>query len=578
MRDGRRTGAGSATTYGELLEWWATASPEAAALVDERGAQSHAELAGRVASLTSGLAGLGVGRGDVVAVWLPNMREWVETAFAAAALGAIALGVNTKLRGYDVEGLLREAAAKVLVTRPGFRGIDFFGMLGEIDPKVMAGLSAVLCVGEPGQSEGATEAPPPGGVLGGNVRQLDYEEVVSGSGTSGAAAAAVSRTGSSEPAWPAQAFTSSGSTGRPKLILHSQEGLLFHAHACAKAFGFDAPDAVVLGALPLCGVFGYNTMLAGLAAGRPVILQPVFTARDALELVASEGVTHMTVSDTMLRMLLDAIPPGEEGRYATWREAAFGIFTAGNPQDIIDAGTRLGKKFFQTYGSSEILALMTYPAAGSGPARWVLGGGQPVAEDIQVRIRTADGRAAAVGEQGEIHVKGRNVTVGLLRAGTVEPVKTDADGFFATGDLGFLTTPRDVVYQSRLGDALRIAGFLVSPREVEAFLETLPQVDQAQYVAVDSERGLVPVAFVTAAPGAKADEAAVRQACGKQLAAFKAPKRVVFVEAFPVLSGANGDKVDKKALRALATDVLAAEPAASQTSGARLQRSASGQG
>lgn len=563
------TGGGDAATYGELLERWATDAPEATALVDERGVQSHAELAGRVASLTRGLAGLGVGRGDVVAVWLPNMREWVETAFAAAALGAIALGVNTKLRAYDVEGLLRESSTKVLVTRPGFKGIDFLGMLGDVDPVVLAGLSAVVCIAEPRGREGPAKAPQATASPTGGVRQLSYEDVVAGRAgeTPGTGAAAGSRRPNSPPAdptLPVQAFSSSGSTGRPKLILHSQHGLLFHAHACARKFGFDADDAVILGALPLCGVFGYNTLLAGLALGRPVVLQPVFTASDALNLIERNATTHMAVSDTMLRMMLDAIPEGEERRYDAWREAAFGNFTAGNPQDIIDAGARLGKKFFQTYGSSEVLALMTYPAPGSGPERWVLGGGQPVCRDIQVRIHTADGQVAAAGEPGQIYVKGDNVSVGLLREGSVEPLEKDADGFFGTGDLGYLLAPRDVVYQSRLGDALRIAGLLVSPREVEGFLESLPQIGQAQYVAVDSDRGLLPVAFVTAAggtePGREPDEAAVLAACSGQLAAFKTPKRVVFIDDFPLLSGANGDKVDKKLLRAMAAKALASQP------------------
>lgn len=546
-------------SYREMLDFWATNAPDGTALVDERGLESHAELAGRVTGLALGLSRLGIRQGDVVAVWLPNMREWVETAFAAAALGAVALGMNTKLGAYDVEMLLRESAAKALVTRPGFMGIDFLGLLGDVDQSVLAGL-AVVCTGEPDRSKVSAESPQASVFLAKGVRQLSYEDLVVGSVSETPDTNALC--GSTRPdtpsarLLPAQVFTSSGSTGRVKLILHSQHGLLFHAHACAKMFGFDTDEAVILGSLPLCGVFGFNAMLAGLVVGRPVVLQPVFSATDTLRLIEQHQASHMAASDTMLRLIVDAIHEGEEHRYVSWREAAFGNFTAGNPQDIVDAGARLGKKFFQTYGSSEVLALMTYPAAGSGPERWVHGGGQPISEDIQVRVRTPGGQVAAAGEEGEILVKGSNVAVGILRGGVAVPVPTDDDGFFGTGDLGYLLAPRDIVFQSRLNDALRIGGFLVSPLEVEAFLVSLPQIDQAQYVAVEGNRGLVPVAFVTAADGAEPDEAAVLAACVGKIATFKTPKRAVFVDRFPMLSGANGDKVDKKVLRAMAAEAL----------------------
>lgn len=550
-------------SYGDLLARWADHAPRATALVDERGAQSHAELQLRASALSRGLAGLGVGNGDVVAVWLPNMREWVETAFAAAELGAIVLGVNTKLRAKEVEGLLRESAAKVLITRPGFKGIDFLGMLEAIDPTVLAGLSAVLSVVEPVEPESTIEQTPP--PRAGRFRHIAYEDMISGiagepRGIDPTGGTPIARGQRADPESPVHAFTSSGSTGRPKLILHSQRGLLFHADAAARSFGFNAGDAVILGALPLCGVFGFNTLLAGLAAGRPVILQPAFSAVNALELIQANDVTHLTASDTMLRLMLDAIPAGKEDSYGSWREAAFGNFTAGNPQDIIDAGTRLSKKFFQTYGSSEVMALVTYPAEGSGPERWVLGGGQPISAAINIRIRDVDGRQAPLGGQGEIYLKGKSLAVGLLRDGVIEPVLKDDDGYFGTGDLGYLLSSRDVVYLSRLGDALRIGGFLVSPREVEEFLESLPHIEQAQYVAVDSDRGLVPVAFVTSATVTGSEETDILAACVGQIAAFKTPKRVIFVEGFPVISGANGDKIDRKLLRAMAADALDAQP------------------
>jgi fatty-acyl-CoA synthase len=364
----------TAETYGALLQKQAGEHGGTTALIDDERAVTFAELDGRTRRLSAGLAGLGLRRGDVVAVWLPNTIEWAQTALAAGLLGVITLGVNTKLRSHDVQQLLAESGAKVLITYPGFKGIDFLGMLAEIGPALPPSLTHIVHIrsAELQGTDGlASQALVAYEDLFGSV-PLEYQA-------------------SDVAEIPAQAFTSSGSTGRPKIILHDQRGLLFHGHAVAERFGYRAQDAVVFGTLPLCGVFGFNTLLASLAAGRTLVLQAVFNAEEALRLVERHRITHMNLADGMLRMLLDAVGALDDpARISTWREAAFGNFTATDPMEMIRVGGRLGKKFYQTYGSSEVLALMTYPAQGSTPERWALGGGEPVSEAIEVRVRDAE--------------------------------------------------------------------------------------------------------------------------------------------------------------------------------------------
>ena len=135
------------------------------------------------------------------------------------------------------------------------------------------------------------------------------------------------------------------------------------------------------------------------------------------------------------------------------------------------------------------------------------------------------------------------------------------DGFVRSGDLGHLTEDGGFVYLARMGDAMRLGGFLVSPAEIEGQLNEHPAVRGAQVVEVDTERGPRPVAFVV--PGAEGgfDEEALREHCGRSLARFKVPARIFAVDEFPTTMSANGTKIRRTELRRMAEARLATSPA-----------------
>src|SRR5699024_5536442 len=124
-----------------------------------------------------------------------------------------------------------------------------------------------------------------------------------------------------------------------------------------------------------------------------------------------------------------------------------------------------------------------------------------------------------------------------------EDTPVDEDGWFATGDLGYMASEDDVVYLNRMGDVLRLGGFLVAPREVEDLLIGFPGITEAQFVAAHTDRGLVPVAFAILDPehADSFDESTVIADCAAVLARFKVPRRVVPLHEFPTVRGANGD-------------------------------------
>ncbi|MCZ2857851.1 AMP-binding protein [Blastococcus sp. VKM Ac-2987] len=534
------TGSGLAIphelTFPAMLEWLAAERGGETCLVDGDRTTSFAELDDRARRLAAGLAGLGVGRGDVVAVWLPNTTAWVELQFAAARLGALVLSVNTKLRSHDVSQLLHQGQAHVLVLWPTFHGIDFLGMLDRLGEDPPDSLRHVLLLGDP--------VPPDRVPAGLRDRARPYEDLF-GAGRHEESAAA--------PDLPCNAFTSSGTTSAPKLVLHVQQALVRHGHAVAGAFGYRADDAVVLGMLPFCGVFGFNTLIAAMAGGRPLVIQAVFDGDEAVGLIERHRVTHTTGADEMLRRILAAAEPA--ARIGSLREGAFASF-GGDPHALVAAAEALGASFFQTYGSSEVQALMTYPAPGADVERRSLGGGVPVDPDISFRIRdTTTGELVAEGE-GEIEIAGPNVSTGYLRQPEATARSRTDDGFFRTGDLGRQLPGRDMVYLARLGDALRLGGFLVGPREIESYLETLPGVAAAQVVGVTRDDGDVAVAFVLGDGSHPPAEDELLAACKADLARFKVPRRVLVVDEFPTTRSANGDKIQRVRLRETATAVL----------------------
>ena len=494
------------------------------ALVENDVWTTFGELAERVSKLASGLADIGVSSGDAVAIWLPNRTQWVELVFATARLGAVAVGVNTRYRSRELVHVLHTCGAKALVVEPGFKGIDFAGMLAEAAGDMPDSLEALVTIGR------SSDLLP-------GVATVDYEELITRD--TGPVCDVAS------PGLPSSAFSSSGTTGAPKLVRHTQGGIVAHSNAVAEAFGYDTPGSVVLAALPMCGVFGYNTVLAALAGGATTVLLPEFKTDAVVTTMRDEAVTHTNLADEMLRRIVDH--PGALASLPAWRECGFGAFTATDPRQLVEAGEAEGKKFFQTFGSSEVLAIMTYPAPGSPVERRELGGGVPCHPDVEVRVRGADGRLCGIGETGEIEVKGPNLTCGYY--GIVGIPDLDEEGFFRTGDLGKMLDERDFVYVSRAGDVLRLAGFLVSPREIESFLEEQDGVEGAQVVGVDLGTDTAPVAFLTAEPGRQIDVAAIRSAASRELASFKVPRLVEVLDEFPVTRGTNGVKIQRTVLR-----------------------------
>jgi fatty-acyl-CoA synthase len=179
--------------------------------------------------------------------------------------------------------------------------------------------------------------------------------------------------------------------------------------------------------------------------------------------------------------------------------------------------------------------------------------------EAKVRVRdTETGELAAAGISGEIEISAPSQFLGYFGNPVATRDAITADGFFRTGDIGRLRGDGSFVYETRAGDAMRLGGFLVAPGEIEDELKSCPGVADAQVVAVDLKGQARCVAFVIPAREPPKQDALIAR-LRERLAAYKVPARIYVVDAFPVTESANGVKIQRARLRAMALERIAAE-------------------
>jgi fatty-acyl-CoA synthase len=502
-------------------------TPDGELLATTRGA-----LRARVHGLVVELAEHGVGPGDVVAVWLPNWSDALVWHCAAAARGALVVGINTRYGTEEVTHVLARARPVLVALAHDFHGLDLAGRLRA----AVAGsgiVPQVAVVAGPGRSVSE------------DVTAVDV----------GAGAWAPQRSDGPEPAPcdPARltvAFTTSGSTGLPKLAAHTADGVLEHAVADAAVLGLTEAD-VVLCALPFSGVYGYNAATAGLAAGATLLLEPVFDPDEVLDDMVACGVTHLGAGDDLVLRLAQAhrLRPRDLSTWRWWGVADF----QGRSRELAAWVTEeFGTVVTGVYGSSEVFALTAaWPPDEPAPARWS-GGGRVVHPDVEVRVVDPEtGAVIASGAEGELEFRGPNVVDGYVGS---DPDVFTADGWFRSGDLGVLVDEGAFVYVCRMGEALRLRGFLVDPAEIEVRLGVHPAVHTAKVVGLEDDEGAtVAVGFVVLEPGAD-EPGDLRAWCAEVLAPFKVPATVHVLDEMPTTSGTNGTKIRTPVLAALARE------------------------
>ena len=518
------------TTLPGLLE--ARASVATPALIERDRPISYAQLLDESRRVAAGLSGLGVAAGDRVALWLPNVPAWLTAFFACAHLGAIAVAVNTRFRSAELADIVSRSGCKVLVYWPGFRRADFAGVLAACEPERFAKIAAVVVYAENGESVPASAIGKPATAF------------------SSLAASTPLKSSVARPDTGCAIFTTSGTTKAPKFVLHDQKTLVGHAFDVVRGFDLHERSVSYL-APPLCGVFGACNALAAIASGRPLVMTPSWDAAEALRQIDRHGVTQLNATDDAIAQLLAATP-----RTPVLPTVEFMGYAAFNPamDDIVARADARGLKLVGLYGISEIQALFARQDLEAPLADRMLAGGRPVSASAQVRASDPEsGRVLPHGESGELEflAPGSRMVEYFGKPEATASAVTP-DGWYRSGDLGYTQADRRFVYLARMGDSLRLGGFLVSPLEIEGVVQEIEGIESCQVVGVTEGTTLKPVGFVTLKRGAALDEPAALRHVGAKLAKYKVPVRLFTIDAFPVTEGTNATKIQKHKLRDLA--------------------------
>ncbi|MER5437542.1 AMP-binding protein [Streptomyces sp. NPDC002790] len=535
------------TTLTDLLSGLVDRDPDAVLAIDagsdsgsgEGTTVTRREFQLHVARLHADLADAGVGRGDCVAVWLPNWSSALVWQFAAAGLGAHVIGVNTRYNVDELVHVLDRARPQVIALAHDFHGLDLAGILRRALPRTTAPTPVVAVVPGP-------DADPPA--------DPSAYDVGSGAWTprsvTGGTTAPPVHTGDELTV----AFTTSGSTGRPKLAAHRESAVVAHAQADARALGIEDGDVVGC-ILPLSGTFGFTTAMAAIAGGAACLLEPVFQEDTALAGLARHGATHLVGGDDMVSRLVDAWrrEPRDLSRLRWLGMADF----LGRTRDIAAwARKEFGTHTSGVYGSSEVFALaLCWPTAEPAPRRWT-GGGHPVSPDIAVRVVEPETEEPVrPGGQGELQLRGPNVVDAYLGDPEAAERAFTPDGWFRTGDLATIAEDGAVEYVCRMGDVLRLRGFLVDPAEIEQRLAAHPAVRTAKVVGARGPDG-APQAVAFVVLDTPTEPEGLREWCAQGLARFKVPAAVHVLDRMPTTSGTNGTKIRAAALREQAQQLL----------------------
>jgi long-chain acyl-CoA synthetase len=476
--------------------------PDKAAVVLGETALSYGTLNARVNRLARALRRAGVGVRDAVAAVLPNGCEWLELLNAAGKLGAQLVPVGYRLKAPEIAYMVTDSRAKVIVGAPQ--------LCDEID-RAMDELGvndSVLWV---------TGGDPP-------WRGLAFEELL-----------AAERDAEPEDAFVGGGFSvliyTSGTTGRPKGIERPVDPAAAHLTLASVAalWGFGAADVhLVAGPLYHTGPGSYAQL--HLLVGGTVVLLPHFEAAEALRLIAGHRVTNTFMVPTHFSRILQ-LDAGERCRYDLSSLRRVLHSAAPCPPhvkrgivDVFPPGV-----VTEFYGASEsgftmITAEEWLEKPGSVGRPWPL---------HEIRVLDEDGKECGPGEIGSIYVRGPHMGFKYRHADDKNRAAF-RDGFFTAGDLGYLDTDGYLFIADRRTDLIITGGANVYPAEVESVLMAHPKIADVAVVGLpDPDMGKSVVAVVELRPGEPASAEEIIAFARRDLAHYKCPRRVEFVERLP---------------------------------------------
>lgn len=524
-------------TLGELVERAAVELGAREALAFKGQRHTYERVRADVRAAARGMLTLGIEPGEHVMMLMPNSVEWIHAFYAIAKLGAVAVPINTRFRAVDLEYVLRQSDASTLLVVREFAGVDYLTMLRELLPEIDAAdgsiesarfpkLRRVVVIGD--------EAPAGASTWSALVRR--------GAGVDDDALS--QREASVDPGAPALMLYTSGTTGSPKGALHSHAWIRTVADA-ANRLGFTSRDAILL-FIPMFHSMGLFLGAAlFLLSGARLVLMERFDPGSALEQIERERVSLLFGFDTHYLDMLEH--PDFAGRDLSSLRLAFVPAGLAGVEPVARRVNRDMCRSFSGYGSSECGTAISLSFLDASESERFLGSGFPMpGYEFQTRD-PATGASTPPDVPGELWIRG----YGVMLAYYGKPAETAAavgpGRWFRTGDMAVIDRDGFLRFMGRFKEMLKVGGENVDPTEVEAFLETHPDVAQVRLIGVPDPRlGESPVACVIPRPGREVTIEGLRAFCAGRIASFKTPRRVVIMAAFPMTSTG---KIQRNVLR-----------------------------
>jgi fatty-acyl-CoA synthase len=493
-----------ARTLPELIDELARRFPEREALVGSGQRFTFSGLRAEVRRLARALHGLGVRRGDKVAILMGNRPEWIVADFAITLLGAVMVGVNTWATERELEHILAHSDARFLFTVERYLKHDYATMLGELHPRLPL-LEGVICVGG-----------------GGRAGWLPYQDFLAqGSLVPEREIDGVQR--AVRPQDMAYLLYTSGSTSLPKGVEIQHYALIENMWQIGERQAVTEQDRLWLAVSLFWGLGCENALFNLYTHGGCVVLQEHFDAGEALHLIEAERCTMFYGTPNMAQALYEH-PERPRRDLSSLRGGA----TIGTPEQIMRVAALGAREVCNIYGLTETYGNCNVADAREPLESRIANVGRPLAGVDQRIVDPDTGRILGPGEVGEIRVKGY-VTSGYYK----DPARTaeafDEQGYFRTGDLGMLDAGGYLHFRGRIKEMVKTGGINVAPIEVEEILLSHPAVQAAFVTGVpDPVHDEVLAAVIVLKRGAALTEREVAEHCRASLAAYKVPRRVRF--------------------------------------------------
>ncbi len=507
-----------------LLEHWADRKPDHAALVwspregDVR-RWTYAELLVDVRRVAAGLDARGIAKGDKVLIHAENCPEMVLAWLACAALGAVAVTTNTKSVGAEITYFAEHTGAVAAITQP-----QYAATIAAAAPALKW---IVVTDDNSGEPAGGSES----------AHGFDTFATLLGDAQDWTPR-------SPEPMLPFGIMFTSGTTSRPKAVVHTHANAIWASRTGPRNIDIATDDTYLI-YLPFFHVNAESwSLFSVLGVGATAVLMPKWSQSRFWPVIEEHGVTHISVMPFVMGALASPDKPADH----TLRVGVFGLI-------MPDLDKLFGIAVYAAYGMTETVThCITGKPQEQLPTRSM--GHVTPGYEIAV-VDKESGELCTVGQTGELWMRGtRGIQLFLEYYDNDEANATAfEDGWFKTGDMVKMGAGGNVFYQERDKDLLKVGGENVSAKEVEELIVAHPAVQAVAVVGKDHEfLSEVAVAFVIKTPGDH-DDAAVTaeiiETCHQNLAGFKVPRAVYFVDQFPT---GTLDKILKNKLREMANE------------------------